>query len=85
MLVPVLVTNYHVLTNSLGNLLSHISVKMLFMSLLHILACVDEQFRKLPPLPIDETHLDAVRGLIQLRGFNQCINKKSSLKRYSYV
>ena len=27
--------------------------------------------------PLGETHLNVVRGLIQLRGFNQCINKKA--------
>ena len=32
-----------------------------------------------------ETHLDEVRELNELRGFNQCINKKSSLERCYYV
>ena len=36
-------------------------------------------------VPLDETHLDAVRWLIQLRDFNKCINKKSSSERYYYV
>ena len=34
---------------------------------------------------LDETHLDVMRGLIWLRGFTQCINKKSSLERCYYV
>ena len=36
-------------------------------------------------MPLDETHLDMVRGLIKLRDFNQCINKKSSWERCYYV
>ena len=35
--------------------------------------------------PLAETHLDAVRGLIQLRGFNQCLNKKSSSEQCCYI
>ena len=27
---------------------------------------------------LDETHLEAVKGLISLRGYNQCVNKESS-------
>ena len=34
---------------------------------------------------LDETHLDAVRGLIQLRGFAQCVNTESSSERRNYV
>ena len=40
-------------------------------------------FQILLTFPLDETRFDGVRGLIQLRGSTQCINKKSSLeKRY---
>ena len=30
-------------------------------------------------------YLDTVKGLIELRGFNKCINKKSSSERCCYV
>ena len=36
-------------------------------------------------VPLDETHLHAVRGFIQLEILNQCMNKKSSLDQYYYV
>ena len=34
---------------------------------------------------LNETHLEVVKGLIQLRGFNQHINNKSSSERCYYV
>ena len=34
---------------------------------------------------LNETHLEVVKGLIQLRGFNQYINNKSSSERCYYV
>ena len=36
-------------------------------------------------VPLDETYLDVVRGLIQLKGFIQCVNKENWLKRRKYV
>ena len=36
-------------------------------------------------VPLDETHLDVMKGLIYGRGFAQCVNKKSSLERRNYA
>ena len=36
-------------------------------------------------VPLDETYLDVVRGLIQLKGFIQCVSKENWLKRSKYV
>ena len=35
--------------------------------------------------PLSEIPLDVVRRLIQLKGFNQCINKESSSERRNYI
>ena len=35
--------------------------------------------------PLDETHLNAVKGLILLGGFFRCVNKESLWERRNYV
>ena len=35
--------------------------------------------------PLSEIHLNVVRGLIQLKGFNQCINMENSSERRNYI
>ena len=44
-----------------------------------------EEVRSMKALPLNETHLYAVRELIYPRGFAQCVNKLSSSERRNCV